>query len=239
MPFVITDFQLSLETAHVLRGQGIDPSRARPEIVAAARDVLDEAQTLFAPAAMYTTLPVQDLEHDWVTLEGGAVLEGPLVARALAGATDVGLAVCTVGPALGDRVSALFAAGDPVRALALDGAGTAAVGEVSRLVGERICDLATARGSRIGMRASPGQEGWTIYQQRVLFGLLPAEEVGVRLTANCLMVPQKSVSFVIGMGPEMRADAIPCDFCSKRERCQWRRSADRPLEDRAVSAGFH
>lgn len=219
---VITDFRLSLDVSHVLLGQGIDPTRARPEIVAVAQDVLDEAQALVAPAAIYTTLPTSDLQHRRVTLEGGAVFEGALVARALAGATDVALAVCTIGSALDERVTALFEAGDPVRALALEGAGIAAVGRVSRMVGVRMCDMASTRGSRTGMRASPGQEGWPIQQQRVLFGLLPAGEIGVRLTTSCLMLPRKSISFVIGLGPEMRADAVTCDFCSKRERCQWR-----------------
>jgi len=222
----IADFRPVLETEHVLRGQGIDPARARPEIVAVAQGVLDEARALLAPAAMYTILPVRDFQHRRVVLTDGAtsvfVFEGPLVARALAGATEVGVAVCTVGPALDERVAALFAAGDPVRALALDGAGIAAVGWGARIVGERLCDEAAARGLRTGMRAEPGQEGWPLEQQRVLFDLLPAEEIGVRLTESCLMLPRKSLSFVVGLGPEMQADAVTCDFCSKRRRCPWR-----------------
>jgi hypothetical protein len=234
MPSVITDFQLSLEVAHVLLGQGIDPARARPEVVAAAKSVLDEAQALFAPAAIHTTLPVSDFQHQRVTLEGGTVFEGPLVARALTGATEVTLAVCTAGAAVDERVTELFSAGDPVRALALEGAGIAAVTGVSRMVAGRICDQASTRGLRIGMQAEPGQEGWPIQQQRVLFDLLPAEEIGVRLTKDCLMVPpkdclmvpRKSISFAVGLGPEMRADAVACDFCSKRDRCRWRRRED-------------
>jgi hypothetical protein len=225
---IITDWQLALEVTPVLRGQGIDPSRARPELVTAAQRVLGEAQSLLAPVALYTILPVRDFHSQQVTLEGEAgsvfvsVLKGPLVARALAGATQVALAVCTIGPALEERVTALFAAGDPVRAMALDGAGVAALGEVSQMVVARIRHDGSSRGLGTGMRASPGQEGWPIEQQRVLFGLVPAEEIGVRLTDGCLMLPCKSVSLVVGLGPEMRPDAVTCDFCSKRERCPWR-----------------
>ena len=230
MPSVITDFELPLEAVHVLQGQGIDPSRARPEVVAAAQSVLDEAQALFAPAAIYTTLPVSDFQHQRVTLDGGAVFEGALVARALAGATEIALAVCTVGSAVDERVAALFSAGDPVRALALDGAGIAAVGGVARMAAGRICDEASTRGLRAGMLAEPGQEGWPIQQQRVLFDLLSTDEIGVHLTASCLMLPRKSISFVVGLGPEMQADAVACEFCSKRERCQWRQGS--PLRRR-------
>lgn len=173
--------------------------------------MLDEAHALIAPAAVHTILPVDEV-----------AFEGTLVARALAGATQVALAICTIGPALEERVRELFATGDPLRAMALDGAGVAALGLVSQIVGERICEEAAARGLRTGMRVSPGQEGWPLEQQRALFDLLPAEQIGVRLNESCLMIPQKSVSFVVGLGPHMRADAVACDFCSKREHCRWR-----------------
>jgi hypothetical protein len=126
---------------------------------------------------------------------------------------------------LEERVSALFAAGNPVRAMAVDGAGTAAIRELTRRVGERLCDEARQRDLTAGMRASPGEDGWLIEQQRVLFDLLPANEIGIQLTDHCLMVPRKSTSFVIGLGPAMRADATVCDFCARRERCAWRQSS--------------
>ncbi|MDY6875537.1 MAG: vitamin B12 dependent-methionine synthase activation domain-containing protein [Chloroflexota bacterium] len=222
MTIVITDLYPSLDVAHVLRGQGVDPTRARSGVVAVAQEVVAEAQALLAPAALYTTLPVRDFRHQRVVLEGGVVFLGSLVSRALAGATEVDIVVCTIGPALEEYVDTLIATGDVVRAMAFDGAGVAALGEVSRMVVARIRDQAPVRGLGTGMRASPGQEGWLLEQQRVLFGLLPAEEIGVRLTESCLMLPRKSVSFVIGLGPEMRPDAVTCDFCSKRDRCSWR-----------------
>jgi hypothetical protein len=221
---VVTDFQISLDVDQVLEGQGIPPSRASGPLLAAAQDVIDEAQGLVAPAALYTIIPVRHFEHREIVLENGATFSGSLMARALAGATEVALAVCTVGPALEERMAALFTEGDSVRALALEGAGIAAIRQVANSVGVGICDAATSRGLSVGMRANPGQEGWPIQQQRVLFGLIPADEIGVRLTPSCLMLPRKSVSFAMGLGPEMRADAVPCDFCSKRERCDWNRA---------------
>jgi hypothetical protein len=220
----VTDFQISLEAAQVLEGQGVPASQASAPLVAAAGEVIDEAQALLAPGALYTVTPVRHLEHRQVVLDNEATLSGTLVTRALAGATEVAMGVCTIGPALEERMSELFAAGEALRAVALEGAGIAAIRQVSNAMGVRICDEATARGLSVGMRASPGQEGWSIQQQRVVFGVVPAEEIGVRLTSSCLMLPRKSVSFVIGLGPDMRADAVPCDYCSKRERCNWNRA---------------
>jgi len=220
---VVADVRVSLEVTHILEGQGVPPSQASPPVAAVAQEVLEEAQSLLAPAALYTLLPVRAVEHEQILLDSGAVFAGPLASRALAGAAELAVAVCTIGSALEERSSALFAAGHLLQGLAMDGAGTAAIRLLSGAVGVRICDEATARGLSAGMSASPGQEGWPITQQRTLFDLLPAEKIGVHLTDSYLMLPRKSVSFVVGLGPDMHADAVPCDFCSKRERCRWRR----------------
>lgn len=217
---VINDLQVELETEHILRGQGIDPARASTLLTRIASGILDEANSLLKPAALYGNLPVVDFQHEQITFDGGT-FTGPLVARAFAGASRLILALCTIGPGLEQRVAELMAT-DMTRAITLDGAGTAAVGEVSRLVKERIIANVESAGLRAGMKANPGQEGWPIEQQRTLFSLLPAERIGVRLTESCLMLPRKSVSFVIGCGAQMCADAVPCDFCSKQGRCQWR-----------------
>ncbi|MCF8063208.1 MAG: hypothetical protein K9M82_11875 [Deltaproteobacteria bacterium] len=215
------DFRLDLDARAVLEGQGIDPERASTGLTAAAGDVVEEAQALCEPASSRVVLPVSDFHHQTIVLDGGAAFDGPLAARALAGSKEVAVAVCTIGPALETRIKGLFSE-DPVRAMALDGAGVAALRRISEAVVGRIRDEAAARGWGSGMRAQPGQEGWSIRQQHVLFGLVPAERIGVRLTDSALMIPQKSVSLVIGMGPDMRPDGVACDYCSKRNRCPWR-----------------
>lgn len=223
---IITEFELALNVADVLRGQGIDPSRARADLRAAAESVLDELKQLLTPAACYRVVTVEAIDGDIVRLDGGVTWEGPLVARGLTGARAavraIAVAVCTIGPALEGRVSEYFAAGDAVRAMALDGAGIAALGQISQAVQKRMDIEASARGWRTGMVISPGQEGWPLIQQHEVFQLVPAPSIGVRLTESCLMIPRKSISFAVGMGTDLCADATSCDFCSKQGRCGWR-----------------
>ncbi len=54
--------------------------------------------------------------------------------------------------------------------------------------------------------------------------LVPAERIGVSLTLSGLMVPEKSVSTVIGMGPQMPSwtQAEYCDRCSLTANCHYR-----------------
>ncbi len=210
-----------LDARAVLEGQGIDPDRAGPALTTSAETVIEEARALIHPGSVGIVRPVTDFHHQTVVLDGGAVFKGPLASRALAGSREVAMAVCTLGPTLESRVREMFEE-DPVRALALDGAGVAALRRVSESVVRRIREQASSKGWGSGMRAQPGQEGWSIRQQQVIFDLVPAERIGVSLTESSLMIPQKSVSLVIGMGPDMRPDGVACDFCSKRGRCPWR-----------------
>jgi hypothetical protein len=140
----------------------------------------------------------------------------------MAGAEQLYVAVCTIGDALEKRVDQLMTE-DPVKAIALDGAGITALRKVSLAVGDLISEDICALNLSQGMRAQPGQEGWPIEQQREVFKLLPCDEIGVRLTESCLMLPRKSVSFVIPRGKDLSDAKAPCDFCSKRERCEWRK----------------
>ena len=215
------EIDLTLEAAQVLEGQGIDPHRAGPNLVTTAGEVIEEAQGLMDPAAVVAFLKVRSFHDRTVVLDEGVTFQGPLAARALAGSREAALAVCTIGAALEDRVRALFS-DDPVRALALDGAGIAALRRISEHVVGTVRSRATSKGWGSGMRAQPGQEGWPIEQQGVMFHALPAHEIGVRLSGSGLMIPQKSVSLVVGMGPDMRPDRVACDFCSKRGHCAWR-----------------
>jgi hypothetical protein len=77
---------------------------------------------------------------------------------------------------------------------------------------------------------SPGYCGWHITGQRALFARLKPEEIGIKLTASCLMRPLKSVSGVILAGEReahLFDDSYPfCDEC-----------ADRPCRARIASLG--
>jgi hypothetical protein len=217
----VRDFNFELTTEDVLKGQGIDPARASDRLFDAAASIIGEAHSLIKPAALYIVSEVTDFAHQKVSFEGGS-FEGSLVSRAMAGADHLNIALCTIGRDLELRVEELMN-DNPVVGVTLDGAGVAAVGKVSRAVEDIICAEACELELSLGMRAQPGQEGWPIEQQREVFKVLPGERIGMHLTESCLMIPRKSVSFVIPRGKELSDSSVPCDFCSKRNRCDWRK----------------
>jgi hypothetical protein len=48
-----------------------------------------------------------------------------------------------------------------------------------------------------------------------------ASQVGVKLTSSGMMIPKKSMSFIIGIGPDMSRVSI-CDMCSLRGTCRYK-----------------
>jgi hypothetical protein len=68
---------------------------------------------------------------------------------------------------------------------------------------------------------SPGMPELPIANQQLVFQLLPADEIGVRLTDRYVMVPLKSISMVIGLGTEMPTwtQAEVCARCSLNQNC--------------------
>ena len=132
--------------------------------------------------------------------------------------------VCTVGGAIESYTSRLFGV-DPVLALALDGVGSAAVEALSVNATRHFEALAAARGCGVTVPLSPGMEGWPVEEgQPQLFTLLDAESIGVTLTESSLMLPGKSLSLLIGMGPDVSSQGAVCDYCAVRATCRYKGS---------------
>jgi len=187
---------------------GIRQSSRRPRASVAA--MIDEE---FAAAArLVEARAVMRFSH--AGLPGSAYLpvETPLVA-----------VVCTIGPALEARVTDLASAGDTARASVLDAIGSAAAEAVADRSNQLLCQLARPTDLRPAPRRSPGYGEWDIREQRALFDFVRPEEIGVRLTETCMMVPRKSVSYVVTLDAADRheVDGDRCAACGDVE-CPYR-----------------
>lgn len=141
-----------------------------------------------------------------------------------ADAREVALAVCTVGEMVEEKISELFRQGDAATALVVDAIGSAATEAVANAVNEEIDRLARGRGWYTTRRFSPGYGNWPVEEQQLIFRHFPRQPVGVRLTCGHMMLPRKSVSFAVKMGPLPMAEVNPgrCPVCSQRDRCAYR-----------------
>jgi len=84
---------------------------------------------------------------------------------------------------------------------------------------------------KVTNRISPGYGTWDVAEQSQLFRLCPAAAAGVSLNDACFMRPAKSISLLVGAGPEARVDHYfsQCARCWMAE-CAYRRvPARRPV----------
>lgn len=198
-------------------GLGTHGTAASAHVSKLVSQAIEEGYSLAEPQAVYDEMLAHLTEEGKVVLATGAVLDNPHAGQDWQGLERVALAICTIGSKLEERVSKLFAEGDPAAALILDTAASVAVGSISRQIDTMTCQRAQEWGMVAGPRFSPGSVDWSLTDQKVLFSLLPADKIGVSLNEHLLMVPRKSVSFVIGMGsgvpvPKARR---PCWYCER------------------------
>ncbi|GAI28657.1 unnamed protein product, partial [marine sediment metagenome] len=218
---------LSLEANQVLRREGIKKySGLRPEIKTLIRELLASMENdhILEPAVAYETYSITAVKRSELWLGVKAALHGQLLPSVLAEAKELAAMVCTIGPKLEERVADCFGKNEPLRGLLLDGIGSAAVDTLSQEVCKFMAGEASSRGYQVSSPINPGMPGFPITEQRQMLKLVPAEEIGVSLTSSGVMVPRKSTSMVIGLGPQMTTwtQAEVCARCNLEKTCPYR-----------------
>ena len=87
----------------------------------------------------------------------------------------------------------------------------------------RVNALLPADGLYLRPRFSPGYGDLPLDFQRTLLGVLDSQrKAGISLSESLLMVPQKSVSAIVGLGESgCTAPDSGCDICEKKD-CEFR-----------------
>ncbi|MDD4730263.1 MAG: vitamin B12 dependent-methionine synthase activation domain-containing protein [Dysgonamonadaceae bacterium] len=86
---------------------------------------------------------------------------------------------------------------------------------------ERVKAICSLENKKVTNRYYPGYCNWDIVEQHSLFSLLPENFCNIQLTESALMLPTKSVSGIIGIGPNVVYRENACSNC-KRVDCIYR-----------------
>lgn len=213
---------ISIDVDLVLRAQGIDPGRLRgkhTKLIELTSRAIEVGYDYLSPQAVFETFSVLDVKHNRLTLDNGKMLSGDLIGRHLASANRVALAVCTIGPHIGEFTSDLFEK-DPALAMAVEGLGAAATEVLANLVCHEINQLALAEGLMTSLPINPGMVGWPVEEgQPQIFACLDAASIGVELLYSSVMTPLKSLSMAVGFGNHFDQNLTTCDFCGLAKTC--------------------
>ena len=218
------DWPLNIDADMVLRAQGADPAvlrSRRSKAIGIAEQAIASGLPLLAPVVSYRRLPVKTLRHERLILGNDAYLSGPLIVQHLHAAQEVIALVCTIGLSLESYASECFKE-DPALGMALDSLGSIAVDMLGAAACCHFESCAAAEGLKTTVPLSPGLLGWPVAAgQPELFALVDADEIGVQLNENCMMIPHKSTSFVIGLGTNVTQEGQICDYCNMRDTCHY------------------
>jgi len=210
----------------VLRFQGYKKGVDVPD--AAVLALFDEAlalgESLMEPRVVYRANRVTGQGPDLIEA-GEERLTIPEIGRLWGPLESVGAGVCTVGSAIEDRVRELWDRRELPLAVMLDSVGSAAVESLAEYANDLLCQAALDAGTRVTNRISPGYAGWDTGEQAALFHLCPGDPIGVALNDSFVMTPGKSISFLVGVGPEARVDHYftQCRRCWMAD-CAYRRA---------------
>lgn len=224
-PVVLEGVPVAIDRGEVLRFQGyrqvVDVPTA--DVVAIFEEALALGEALMAPCIVYRSVAVAELAADHLAA-GGERLHIPQIGRLWGPLEAVGAGICTVGEAIETRVRTLFDAREFPLAVMLDSVGSAAVESLAEYANDLLCQAAIASGLKVTNRISPGYAGWDAAEQDRLFRLCPGGLAGVSLNEACFMTPGKSISWLVGIGPEARVDHYfaQCRRCWMRD-CAYRR----------------
>jgi hypothetical protein len=209
-PRFIRYFPIQVSRGEILRllGAGEQKTQLRKDTEKIIREAERLSRELIKPRGVYRILESADLEK-----------LGPLQGKELAG-----LGLCTIGAELEARVKELMATGHEPEGYVLDAVGSVAAEATADAINAKICHWAAAQGLVATPRFSPGYGDWSLEEQRVIFRLLPAGQIGMSLNPSCMMIPRKSVSFAVSFAKEASAGRPknPCQQCGL-ENCPFRR----------------
>jgi hypothetical protein len=216
------EFDFALNLDEFLEAQG-DALR-RPGMHDAARQAVERAAGLVAPALVHDLFQVGVLGERKAQV-GGALFDLGKHADLLEGAELAFAAVLTIGPRLEDEARELQASGKALDSFLLGEAGVFVIGKLIAEAHQIAEKEAVGRGWGVGAELAPGQlAGWAIDEQKLLCGLLDVASIGVRVTESGMLVPQKSASMMVGIGPDYESTEVrsPCEFCDLGESCRFR-----------------
>ena len=207
---VLDDIPAKLELDALYKSLHIKPESTH---AARLRELIDEWTPKMRPKAVYDVGYIERRDGDSVTVNG-VTFTSRVLRTNLDTAERVFPYIATCGNELEEIARSL---GDFLEQFWLDAIKGALLSCATRYLHHHL-EIKYALGHTATMGpGSAGTEIWPIQQQRQLFSLFGDVEelIGVKLTASCLMVPNKSVS---GLRFATEINYKSCQVC-QRENC--------------------
>lgn len=188
-----------------------------PELIQSA---ISEGANLTSIKGGYRYFSLVDIDtaRATIAINGNYFSPSRIVTTQLSSSSAVVLFACTAGSAISDHAKQLSEHYDPMSGYVFDVLGSVTVEKAMDKIQESIFEDAQKEGMSISDRYSPGYCEWNVAEQQMLFSLLPENFCDIKLSDSSLMHPIKSVSGIIGIGPDLDQKGYQCQWCTD-ENC--------------------
>jgi hypothetical protein len=214
--------QIHIDAHQVLRILGYrDGCAPSARLLSLVNNYIGKARELFKASYSYIISDIKLIDGSQVFMESSLVFESKVIAQLLQHCEKVAIFLLTLGNRLDETMRDLAENGLILEAVVLDAVGTDGVERLAEFVQGRITAMAKAQGYCTSRRFSPGYCDWALPQQEMVFQAINGNFPDIRLTEGFMMIPQKSISGIIGLGSSEVEDYNPCSNC-KEEDCPGR-----------------
>lgn len=149
---------------------------------------------------------------------------GSDIVNHLSGASKCAVMAATLGLE-SERLLSYLSKTDISAAVMFDAVCTAKIEEVCDCCENEIKKKAEDDGCHINFRYSPGYGNFPLEYQRQIVNLLSAEKaIGLTVTDSSLLIPQKSVTAVVGIFKEKQGKHNNCENCKLKDNCMFRKN---------------
>jgi hypothetical protein len=207
--------ELEISTDIIEKFMGYEPGNAPEPIPQLIQEVLGVAHDYCDIKGGYVLNDQVDInrEEKIISINGVQFEVKKIITNQLRKMDDVALFACTAGPGIGDYSKELMHDGDFVKGYIVDVVGSEIVEAAMDKIQDDLENKMNAEGLFITDRYSPGYCGWSVAEQQKLFSFFPKDFCGIKLSPTSLMNPIKSVSGIIGIGPNVRRKGYMCQHC--------------------------
>jgi hypothetical protein len=188
------------------------------------KEALDIAKSKAAPKISFAEKKIVEFRPGSFELEEGVTLSSRELSSHIKGANRILAFLVTIGRDVEEAATSYMNSGDHLLGYLLDRAGSFAVESLAKNTEEGLRRNLLLENLSVSMRFSPGYCDWPIEEQFKLALIIDFGNAGVTLTKSCMMIPKKSISAVVGIGPGGLFTKIksPCILCNMKV-CDYRR----------------
>ena len=155
-------------------------------------------------------------EHNHFVLDDKIFHPGRIILQRLRRGILFSVVLGSIGHEMDEWMKIQQNSGDIMKAYVADTIGSVVAESIIEYAKDYLRERFHDTGYNISNSYSPGYCGWDVSEQQSLFSLLPQGFCGVQLLPSSLMLPLKSISTIMAIGPDVTYEPYRCAICRKQ-----------------------